>query len=56
MNGQIKHPGKGNNHACGYLYASGQQEELSHLGRECEVQHAFLIPNLLLSGGWFNLV
>lgn len=36
--------------------ASGQQEELSHLGQECEVQHAFLIPNLLLRGGRLDLI
>ena len=56
MDGQIKHPGKGKDHARGYLYASGQQEELSHLGRECEVQLTFLIPDLLLSGGGLDLV
>ena len=56
LNGQIKHPGKGKDHACGCLDASGQQEELPHLGREREVQHAFLIPNLLLSGGRPDLI
>ena len=40
MNGQIKHPGKGKDHACGRLDACGQQEKLPHLGREREVQHA----------------
>ncbi len=44
MDGQIKHPGKGKNHASGYIDACGQQEKLPHLGREREVQHAFLIP------------
>ena len=36
--------------------ASGQQEELSHLGREREVQHAFLIPDLFLRGGRLDLI
>ena len=36
--------------------ASGQQEELSHLGQECEVQRTFLIPNLLLRGGRLDLI
>ncbi|CAN4034111.1 Hydrolase, partial [Dysosmobacter welbionis] len=34
----------------------GQQEELSHLGREREVQHAFLTCDLLLRGGRLDLV
>ena len=33
MDGQIKHPGKGKDHACGYIDARSQQEELPHLGR-----------------------
>ena len=56
MNGQIKCSREFNDYACGYIDACGQQEKLPHLGREREVQHAFLIPDLLLRGGGFDLV
>lgn len=56
MDGQIKHPGKGKNHASGYIDACGQQEKLPHLGREREVQHAFLIPDLFLRGGRLDFI
>ena len=56
VDGQIEQVGQINGHAYGCLDARGQQEELSHLGRECEVQHTFLIPYLLLSGGRLDLI
>ena len=56
MDGQIEQVGQINGHACGYIDACGQQEELPNLGRECEVQHAFLTCDLLLRGGGLDLI
>ena len=56
VDGQIKCSREFNDYACEYIDACGQQEKLPHLGREREVQHPFLIPDLLLRGGGFDLV